>query len=94
METGRAGSKKKPERARTALRSPVLQVQFGHVTSFVALWLLVVATPASADLRILPGPGGEVGILPVFGVAAVRSTGDRRRTLLLSLHAGAEQYPP
>jgi hypothetical protein len=37
---------------------------------------------------------GRVLHQAVLSVAAVRSTGDRRRTLLLSLHAGAEQYPP
>ena len=69
--------------------------EFGHVASFVALGLLVVAIPARADVRILASPGGEVGsYIKRFGVAAVRPTGDRRRTLLLSLHAGAEQYPP
>ena len=76
METGRAGSRKKPERARTALRSPVLQVQFGHVTSFVALWLLVLAIPARADVRILASPGGEVGsYIKLFSV--LRQSGQR-----------------
>jgi hypothetical protein len=72
--------------------------EFGHVASFLALWLLVLAIPARADVRILASPGGEVGSYTIYqavlSVAAVRSTGDRRRTLLLSLHAGAEQYPP
>ena len=79
----------------TIPRSPA---KFRHVASFVALWLLVLAIPARADVRILASPGGEVGSYTIYqavlSVAAVRSTGDRRRTLLLSLHAGAEQYPP
>ena len=35
--------------------------EFGHVASFLALWLLVLAIPARADVRILASPGGEVG---------------------------------
>jgi hypothetical protein len=69
--------------------------EFGRVASFVALWLLLVATPARADVRILASPGGEVGsYIKLFSV--LRQSGQRviLRNLLLSLHPGAEQYPP
>jgi ATP-dependent protease ClpP protease subunit len=84
VETGRAGSKKKPERGRTALRLPqpcmhhhsCFHGQIGRVASLVALWLLVVATPARADVRILASPGGEVGsYIKLFSV--LRQSGQR-----------------
>ena len=50
--------------------------EFGHVASFVALWLLVVAIPARADVRILASPGGEVGsYIKLFSV--LRQSGQR-----------------
>jgi hypothetical protein len=49
---------------------------FGHVASFLALCLLVVATPARADVRILASPGGEVGsYIKLFSV--LRQSGQR-----------------
>ena len=75
----------KPERGRTALRLPYnlcmrhhssLPRELTHVASFVALWLLTVATPASADVRILASPGGEVGsYIKLFSV--LRQSGQR-----------------
>ena len=50
--------------------------QIGRVASLVALWLLVVATPARADVRILASPGGEVGsYIKLFSV--LRQSGQR-----------------
>jgi hypothetical protein len=46
-------------------------------------------------VRILASPGGEVGsYIKLFSV--LRQSGQRviLRNLLLSLHPGAEQYPP
>jgi hypothetical protein len=63
-----------PERGRTALRlfSPCIW----PCRVFVALWLLVVATPARADVRILASPGGEVGsYIKLFSV--LRQSGQR-----------------
>ena len=49
---------------------------FGHVASFLALCLLVVVTPARADVRILASPGGEVGsYIKLFSV--LRQSGQR-----------------
>ncbi len=50
--------------------------QIGRVASIVALWLLVVATPVRADVRILASPGGEVGsYIKLFSV--LRQSGQR-----------------
>ena len=55
---------------------PVFTVKLAHVASFVALWLLVVAIPARADVRILASPGGEVGsYIKLFSV--LRQSGQR-----------------
>jgi hypothetical protein len=70
----------RPHRVKTALscmhHHSCFHRAFGHVASFVALWLLVVATPARADVRILASPGGEVGsYIKLFSV--LRQSGQR-----------------
>ena len=60
----------RPHRVKTFHRA------FGHVASFLALCLLVVVTPARADVRILASPGGEVGsYIKLFSV--LRQSGQR-----------------
>jgi hypothetical protein len=94
------GAITRPHRVKTALscmhHHPCFHRAFGHVASFLRSLPPRCSYPGSCRRANTGQSRGRGRVLhqAVLSVAAVRSTGDRRRTLLLSLHAGAEQYPP